>query len=141
MRGGGRYLDGAIEPLGASATATLVLCASMAAAAIDGYLAETGARRRARARRDGRSGGDRGWCLGSARSGGSPGWGVDATTLWAYEVVLVVVAWGWSADLLRGRWSQGAVTGLVVDLGGLREPVTLRDRLARALGDRSLELG
>ena len=45
------------------------------------------------------------------------------------------------AELLRGRWSQGALTGLVVDLGGLWEPVTLRDRLARALGDRSLELG
>ena len=35
-------------------------------------------------------------------------------------------------------WSQSAVTGLVVDLGGLWEPMTLRDRLARALGDPSL---
>ncbi|MDQ6778802.1 MAG: histidine kinase, partial [Actinomycetota bacterium] len=33
------------------------------------------------------------------------------------------------------------LTGLVVDLGGLWEPVTLRDRLALALGDSSLELG
>ena len=33
------------------------------------------------------------------------------------------------------------MTGLVVDLGELWEPVTLRDRLARALGDPSLELG
>ena len=33
------------------------------------------------------------------------------------------------------------MTGLVVDLGELWEPVTLRDRLARALGDPSLQLG
>jgi signal transduction histidine kinase len=33
------------------------------------------------------------------------------------------------------------VTGLVVELGGGWEPVTLRDRLARALGDPSLAVG
>ena len=59
----------------------------------------------------------------------------------AYEVVLVATAVALLVDLQRGRWSQGAVTGLVVDLGELWEPVTLRDRLARALGDPSLELG
>ena len=69
------------------------------------------------------------------------GWDVEARTLWAFEVTLVVVALGLLGDLLRGGWSQGAVTGLVVDLGELQDPVTLRDRLARALGDRSLELG
>jgi signal transduction histidine kinase len=134
------YLDGAVEPIGQSATATLVLCALLAAAAIQGYLSETGARRRARAVA----------CVGAlaiaavlsfGAVGRLAGWGAEATTLWAYEVVLAVVAVGLVADLLRGRWSQGALTGLVVDLGGLWEPVTLHDRLARALGDRSLELG
>jgi signal transduction histidine kinase len=134
------YLDGAIEPLGQSATATLVLCALVAAAAIHGYLSETGARRRARAAPTVGA-----LAIAAVLSFGAlgrlAGWGADATTLWAYEVVLALVAVGLVADLLRGRWSQGALTGLVVDLGGVWEPVTLRDRLARALGDRSLELG
>ena len=69
------------------------------------------------------------------------GWDAGAATLLAYEIVLAAIAAGLLADLLRGRWSQAAVTGLVVDLGGLWEPVTLRDRLARALGDSSLQLG
>jgi len=134
------YLDGAIEPLGHSATATLVLCVLVAAAAIQGYLSQTGARRRARAVATVGALAVAG-VLSFGALGRLAGWGVDATTLWAYEVVLALVAVGLVADLLWGRWSQGALTGLVVDLGGLWEPVTLRDRLARALGDRSLELG
>ena len=134
------YLDGVIEPLGQSATATLVLWALVAATAIHGYLSETGARRRARAVATVGT-----LAIAAVLSFGAlgrlAGWGADATTLWAYEVVLAVVAVALVADLLRGRWSQGALTGLVVDLGGLWEPVTLRDRLARALGDRSLQLG
>ena len=69
--------------------------------------------------------------------------GLDAAepTLLAYEAVLTAIAGGLLADLLRGHWSQSAVTGLVVDLGGMSEPITLRDRIARALGDPSLQLG
>ena len=134
------YVDGAIEPLGRSATVTLVLCAATSVAALDGWGAAVGPNRRARA----------GACagavvialvLGLGAAGRLLGWGTDSATLWAYESVLVVVAAGLTADLLAGRWSQGAVTGLVVDLGGQWEPVTLRDKLARALGDSSLELG
>jgi signal transduction histidine kinase len=40
-----------------------------------------------------------------------------------------------------GRWTRTTVTGLVVDLGQLAEMGTLRDRLASALGDRSLVVG
>jgi signal transduction histidine kinase len=36
---------------------------------------------------------------------------------------------------------QATVTGLVVDLGAGSEPATLRERLAQALGDRSLVVG
>ena len=42
------YVDGAIEPLGASDTLTLLLCAATAAAAVAGYARESGPRRRAR---------------------------------------------------------------------------------------------
>ena len=69
------------------------------------------------------------------------GWDVRRATLLAYEIVLTAIAAGLLADLLRGRWSESSVTGLVVDLGGVSEPVTLRDRIARAVGDPSLQLG
>ena len=64
----------------------------------------------------------------------------DRAMLWAYDVVVCLVAVGLFVDLLRGRWAQAAVTGLVVDLG---EPGAglLRDRLARTLGDPTLVVG
>jgi signal transduction histidine kinase len=68
------------------------------------------------------------------------GAGADRAVLWGYEAVLVLIAVGFTADLLLGRWAQAAVTRLVVDLGGDSESGTLRGRLARALGDRSLEI-
>jgi len=61
--------------------------------------------------------------------------------LWGYEAALVLIAAGFLADLLWGRWTQAAITKLVVDLGGDAEAGTLRARLAYALGDRSLVIG
>jgi signal transduction histidine kinase len=133
------YLDGAIEPLARSPVVTLVLSAAVVAAAVEGYVGEVGPRRRARA----------GAAVAAVAIalvlmvgavGRLAGWDAGAAILWAYEVVLVVLALALLGELLRGRWSQAAVTGLVVDLGDVREPATLRARLARALGDSSLEL-
>lgn len=133
------YLDGAIEPLARSPVVTLVLSAAVVAAAVEGYVREVGPRRRARA--------DAAVAavaialvlmLGAV--GRLAGWDAGPAVLWAYEVVLVVLALALLGELLRGRWSRAAVTGLVVDLGDVREPATLRARLARALGDNSLEL-
>jgi signal transduction histidine kinase len=45
------------------------------------------------------------------------------------------------ADLLWARWTQAAVTGLVIDLGDLWSEATLRARLARSVGDPALVLG
>ena len=134
------YLDGAIEPLGASPFVTLVLCAAIAVAAVDGYLVEVGPRRRARLVATAGASAVA-LVVGAGATARLMGWNIDVATLWTYEVVLVVVALGLLGDLMRGRWSQSAVTGLVVDLGQQREPATLRDRLARALGDSSLQLG
>ena len=64
--------------------------------------------------------------------------GTDATWLWAYQAVLVLVAVGLFADLLWGRWTQAAITGLVVDLGEPEQAGTLQAKLARAVGDPSL---
>src|SRR6202042_2193660 len=41
---------------------------------------------------------------------------------------------------LQRRLARGMVAGLVVELGGSSAPVDLRDALARALGDPSLQL-
>jgi signal transduction histidine kinase len=51
-----------------------------------------------------------------------------------------MAAIGLSADLQRGRWARAAVAELVSDLGSLHAPETVRDRLARALGDPDLTL-
>jgi signal transduction histidine kinase len=66
---------------------------------------------------------------------------VDRTVLWAYDAVVLLAALGLAADLLWGRWAQATVTGLVVDLGEPGSAGTLRDRLARALGDPTLVVG
>jgi hypothetical protein len=56
-----------------------------------------------------------------------------------YELVLGLSAIGLLADLRARRWADSAVTGLIVDLGRQRVG-TVRDKLARALGDPSLEI-
>ena len=66
------------------------------------------------------------------------GWTRDA--LWIYDVV-IASSRVLLVDLLRGRWAEAVVTGLVVDLGAPRESATLRGKLARALGDPSLVVG
>jgi signal transduction histidine kinase len=60
---------------------------------------------------------------------------------WPYDAVIAGIAVLLALDLALGRWVRMTVTGLVVDLGEDVEPATLRERLAAALGDRSLELG
>jgi signal transduction histidine kinase len=62
-------------------------------------------------------------------------------TLALYELALAVTAIGLTVDAAWGAWSQQALTGLVVELGDRDAAGTLRDRLADALGDRSLQLG
>jgi signal transduction histidine kinase len=61
--------------------------------------------------------------------------------LWAYDIVIVLISVALVLDLLLERWTHVTVTGLVVDLGALDETAPLRDRLAAALGDPSLEIG
>jgi signal transduction histidine kinase len=67
--------------------------------------------------------------------------GANRAILGVYQAALVLIAAGFLASAVRGRWAQGAVTKLVVDLGGDSEAGTLRARLANALGDRSLVIG
>jgi signal transduction histidine kinase len=64
----------------------------------------------------------------------------DRAILVAYELSVAGTAVWFVLDLLRGRWTQSTVTGLVVELGGATG-ASLRDRLAHALGDRSVVVG
>ena len=63
---------------------------------------------------------------------------VDAT-LWAYEASLCALAVALAIGLAREPWARAQVTDLVVELGESRSG-TLRDGLARALGDPTLEV-
>jgi signal transduction histidine kinase len=69
------------------------------------------------------------------------GWQITDAVAWTYDAVVVGVAVVLLTDLLRGRWAQAVVSGLVVDLGGQSGTGGLRGALARALGDRSLVVG
>jgi signal transduction histidine kinase len=66
--------------------------------------------------------------------------GADRTVLFLYDLGVCLISVGLFLDLLWGRWTQLAVTGLVVDLGESAVG-TLRERLARTLGDSSLVVG
>jgi signal transduction histidine kinase len=134
------YLDAVVHPLGDSDPVTLVLLAAVIGAAVLGHARAGGLERRARLTAVAAAcllGG----VLGAAAVARMAGADADAGLLWAYEGALVVVAGALCADLLRGRWAQAAVTGLVVDLGDIDRELTLRARLARSVGDPSLELG
>ena len=69
-------------------------------------------------------------------AGGSP----DSVAFVAYQVALAALAIAAIADV-ASRGASDVVTRFVVDLGGTGEAGTLRDRLARAIGDPSLVLG
>ena len=59
---------------------------------------------------------------------------------WLSVLALLTVPLAFLAGLLRRRLARSAVATLVVELGETAEPGRLREALARALGDPSLEL-
>jgi two-component sensor histidine kinase len=65
----------------------------------------------------------------------------DRPVLWTYDLLVAGIATMLFVDLLRARWSEAVLRGLVVDLGDLRNSTSLQRRLARALGDPTLVVG
>jgi hypothetical protein len=65
----------------------------------------------------------------------------DRLVLWAYDLTIAGLATILLVDLLRARWPEAVLRGLVVDLGDLHDSRTLRRRIARALGDPTLVVG
>jgi signal transduction histidine kinase len=134
------YLIAAIDPWARDDVTTLVVAGLVAAVAVGSFLTTSGTARRANAT-----------ALAAALAFTAvlafgaiqrlAGWEVDREALWAYDIAVAGVAVVLLADLLRGRWTDAVVTDLVVDLGTRADTGTLRDALARALGDPSLVLG
>jgi signal transduction histidine kinase len=60
--------------------------------------------------------------------------------VWLAWITWALVPLAFLLGLLRARLRRAAVTGLMVELGGLPAPQQVRDALARALGDPSLRL-
>ena len=69
------------------------------------------------------------------------GWEITEGVLWAYYAVVVAVTLVLLFDLLRGRWAEDVMSGLVVDLGGRAGTGGLRGALGRAIGDRTMAIG
>jgi signal transduction histidine kinase len=65
---------------------------------------------------------------------------LESTITWGLDLAMVLAALVMAADLRWGRWSQAALTGLALDLGGLGGSEPLVDKLARTVGDPTLRL-
>lgn len=133
------YVDGLVPAVARSTWPTVVLMAAVVVAAAARYLAAGGAERRARAVALAAASAI-GGALVFAAIARTTGAHADSAALWAYYGAVTVTAIGLTADLLWGRWTRAAVTGLVIDLGDRHEPQALRAALARALGDPGLQV-
>ncbi|HET8820623.1 MAG TPA: ATP-binding protein [Thermoleophilaceae bacterium] len=135
------YAAAAVPAIWGSETATFVLSAVIVVAALDGYLRAVGRERRKRLAAL--------WATGSFAAVLVTTAGLrlafvsqDASeaTLLLYEACLCALAGALLAGLLREPWARTGITDLVVDLGETRSG-TLRDALADAVGDPTLEVG
>jgi signal transduction histidine kinase len=124
-----------------SEIATIVLAALLVAVCARSYRRAVGPARRARLLALRAAAG-----LGLALAGGAvarlavPAGEANDPSLLAFEATLCALAGGLLAGLLSASWERAAVTDLVVELGESRSG-TLRDELAGALGDPTLEVG
>ncbi len=137
---GAAYVYAAVQPLAGSEQATIVFSLALVALSAHRVALSGGPERRARA----------GACAAAVAFGLVLALGAvtqlanadsDRAVLLAYDAVVCLMAVGLSAALLRARWAQATVTGLVVDLGEPAPASALRNTLARALGDPDLAVG
>jgi signal transduction histidine kinase len=135
------YAAAVVPPVWRSEIMTIVLAVLLVAVCARSYLKAVGPARRARLVALSAAGG-----LGLALGGGAaarlavPGEDAADPSLLALEAALCALAGGLLAGLLSRSWEHAAVTDLVIELGE-NQGRTLRDELARALADPSLEVG
>jgi signal transduction histidine kinase len=131
------YAAAVVPGVWASEAATLALLAALVAVVAHGHRVAVGPERRARGAALAATG-----ALAAVLAAGAvarlalPGGDADDGALLAYEVALCAVA----LALLARPWEREPLTDLVVELGETRSG-SLRDALARALGDPTLEVG
>jgi signal transduction histidine kinase len=136
------YALSVVPGVGRTAGATIAVAAIVVVVALGRYAAAAGPERRARATAAVASAAFATALVAAALErivGGDAA--ADHAVLWAYDLVVGGVAVALTLDLLLRRWVRATVAGVVVDLGESSEAGTLRDRLASAVGDRSLVLG
>jgi len=135
------YAAAVATPVWGSEIATIVLAGLLVVVCARSYLRAVGPSRRARLLALWAAGGSALVLAGGAvaRLALSAADASDASLL-ALEATLCALAIGLLAGLLSPSWGRAAVTDLVVELGESRSG-TLRDELARALGDPTLEIG
>ncbi|HZE06526.1 MAG TPA: histidine kinase [Solirubrobacteraceae bacterium] len=78
--------------------------------------------------------------VGLALVANESGWGVAPPVVLAQIGAFGIVPLAMLAGLFRSRLDRAAVADLVLELGSGVEPGRLRDALARALGDRTLQV-
>jgi signal transduction histidine kinase len=135
------YAAAVVIPVWDSEIATIVLAGLLVLVCARSYFRAVGPSRRARLLALWTAAG-----LGLVLAGGAVARlalsAADASdpSLLALEATLCALSIGLLAGLLAPSWERAAVTDLVVELGESRSG-TLRDELARALGDPTLEIG
>ena len=136
------YADGLVVPLAQNDVLTIVLVGSVVAAGAVGLRGLPPDLRLARALATAAAALAGGvLVLGSAaRLAGATSLS-NTTLLVVYEATLVIAAIVLAAGLLVRRPERAVVTDLVVELGTNQRSGTLRDALARAYADPTLELG
>ena len=134
------YVDAAIAPLARLDGLTIALSVAVAATAGQVFLGTSGPARKAGAPALAAALAFAG-VLAFAALARMAGVEHDRAVLWVYELVIAAMVLVLLRDLLRGRWADAVITGLVVDLGATGERGTLRGKLARALGDPTLVVG
>ena len=134
------YVDAAFAPLARDDFLTLALAAALSISALLAFRGASGPARRAQTTGLATSLAFAG-ALALGAIGRLAAYELDRTVLWTYDVVIASLVIALFVDLLRARWADAAVTGLVVDLGAREEAGTLRAKLARALGDPSIVVG
>jgi signal transduction histidine kinase len=127
-------------PLGPSEAATIAFAALLVAVPVADRRRAVGVERRGR--------GPAVWAAlalsivlaaGAAARLAFPEGDADDPALLAYEIALCAVSVGLTAALVSARWLRPPIADLVVELGETRT-ATIRDALADALGDPSLEV-
>jgi signal transduction histidine kinase len=135
------YAAAVVTPVWGSRAGTIVLAAFLVAVAGRGYLRAAGRERRMRGSAvQATAVFSAGVAAIALARFALPGLAIEAATLLAYEVLLCGLATGLLLGLVRWPWERAEVADLVVELGETRSG-TLRDELARALGDPSLQVG